>query len=58
MKKQAAIKYFGSISKLAEALNIKSQAVSQWNEDVPIMRQFQIELITNGDLKADFSKRT
>jgi len=53
MKKEDAIKHFGSQSKLAQALGINKQAVHQWPEIVPIGRQYQIEVITNGELKAE-----
>ena len=46
------IEHFGSPSKLAAALNIKRQAVSLWKGRIPLMRQYQIEAITNGKFKA------
>lgn len=52
MKRQTAIDYFGSIPKLARALKITYEAVRQWGEDVPELRQYQLEKITNGTLKA------
>lgn len=55
MKKQNAIKHFGGVSKLAAALGILHSAVSQWGENVPVRRAFEIERITNGELKADFT---
>ena len=54
MKKSKAIKYFGSSSKLAKKLNISKQSISQWGEDVPPRRAFEIERITSGALKAVF----
>ncbi|MBU6956076.1 Cro/CI family transcriptional regulator [Hahella sp. HN01] len=51
MKKQRAIKYFGSATKLAKALGIKSAAVSQWGELIPELRAFQLERLTDGKLK-------
>lgn len=56
MKRQKAIDHFGSIPKLASALNITYEAVRQWGEDVPELRQYQLEKITNGALKADDRK--
>ena len=55
MKKKAAVSYFGSTVKLAEALGIAQPAISQWGKDVPPRRAFEIERITNGALKADFT---
>lgn len=51
MTKSQAIKHFGSISALAKALGVTYEAVRQW-ADVPELRQYQIERITNGALKA------
>ncbi|MBA6096361.1 Cro/Cl family transcriptional regulator [Pseudomonas juntendi] len=52
MTKSQAIKHFGSISALAKALGVTYEAVRQW-EEVPELRQYQIERLTGGDLKAD-----
>lgn len=52
MKKTDVLAHFGGGSKVAEALGIKPSAVSQWPEDVPHLRQLQIEEITGGQLKA------
>ena len=53
MNRQTAIDYFGSIPKLASALKITYEAVRQWGDEVPKLRQYQLEKITNGQLKAD-----
>jgi hypothetical protein len=52
MKTSDAISHFGSKSALAAALGIKTPSVYDWGEEVPIGRQFQIELITEGALRA------
>jgi len=52
MDKKDAISYFGSKTKLATALKITKQAVRQWKQ-IPIGRQYQIEVLTNGALQAD-----
>ncbi len=57
MKKAEAVKHFGSPSKLADALGITLQAVGQWGDTVPLSRQYQIEVLTAGALRADNSKR-
>ncbi len=58
MKKQDAIKHFGTLVKLAKALGIGHSAISQWPENIPQRRAFEIERITNGALKADFTPVT
>lgn len=55
MKKNDVIKHFGGVVETAKALGIKSQSVSGWPDEVPELRAFQIEKITGGELKADFS---
>ena len=50
-KTKAAIKYFGNPTLLARALRIKSQSIYDWGADVPLLRQYQLERITNGKLK-------
>jgi DNA-binding transcriptional regulator YdaS (Cro superfamily) len=55
MKKQDVIRYFGSQEKTAKALGVNQGSVSKWGETVPPLRAFEIERITNGDLKADFT---
>lgn len=56
MTKSQAIQYFGSISALAKALGVTYEAVRQWGQ-VPELRQYQIESITSGKLKADQGDR-
>ena len=52
MKTGDAVVYFGNKTKLANALGIGRSAVSQWGEDVPELRAFQIERLTGGKLTA------
>ncbi|ALU63132.1 Cro/Cl family transcriptional regulator [Pseudomonas syringae pv. lapsa] len=52
MTKIQAIKHFGSVSALAKALKVTYEAVRQW-DGVPELRQYQIERITGGALKAE-----
>ena len=57
MKKNEVLEFFGNASKAAKALGISIAAISQWGEEVPELRAFQIEKITKGKLKAKkFSK--
>lgn len=53
MTKQQAIAFYGSATKLARALAVSKTAVSMWSEVIPIGRQYQLEVITHGRLKAD-----
>lgn len=55
MKKKDVIEHFGGVGKTAIALGVLQSAVSQWGENVPQRRAFEIERITNGALKADFT---
>lgn len=54
MKKTDALAYFDdSPVRLAAVLGIRSQAVSQWGDEVPRLRALELERITNGALRAD-----
>lgn len=52
MKTKDAVKFFGSKAALARALGVERQAVTNWGDTVPEGRQYQIEVITRGKLKA------
>ncbi|MEX0297260.1 Cro/CI family transcriptional regulator [Pseudomonas putida] len=52
MKTTDAAAFFGSKKKLADALSINPSAVTQWGEFVPEARQYQIQVLTKGRLKA------
>ena len=48
MKTEDAIKQFGDVLGLANALGITRAAVYQWGDDVPPLRAYQIrELLAN-----------
>lgn len=49
------IKHYGSIADTAAALGVTYQAVQQWvaNNRVPEGRQWQVETLTKGRLKAE-----
>lgn len=53
MKTELAVDYFGTKAAIADALGIKRSAVSQWGETIPRGRAYQIEVLTDGKLKAD-----
>lgn len=48
-----AIKHFGGIKQLADALKTWPQSIYQWGERPPKGRQYELEVLTNGKLKAD-----
>jgi len=52
MTKAEAISFFGSGAELARRLGCQRQSVHGWRE-IPIGRQYQIEVLTQGALKAD-----
>ena len=48
------IKHFGSQAEISRALKLAQPSVWQWQHDgVPEQRQYQIEVLTDGALKAD-----
>jgi hypothetical protein len=54
MKTKEAIQHYGSVPALAFALGLTSrQAVYYWGEYPPPGRQYQIEILTNGLLRAE-----
>lgn len=53
MRTREAAFFFGSKKKLAEALGIQPSAVTMWGESVPVSRQYQLQVLSNGKLKAD-----
>ena len=52
MTKAEALQYFGSGAELARRLGCRRQSVHGWRE-IPIGRQYQIEVLTSGALLAD-----
>lgn len=54
MRTKEAIQHYGSVPALAAALGLTSrQAVYYWGEFPPPGRQYQIEILTNGTLRAE-----
>ena len=47
------LEYFGSATKAAAELGITAQAVQAWGDTPPKGRQFEIQVLTKGKLKAD-----
>lgn len=54
MKTQDAINHFGSQVALKQALKLKArQTIHAWGEYPPEGRQYQIEVLTDGKLRAE-----
>lgn len=53
MRKDEAIKHFGTASALADALGIRVASVSEWGEMVPEGRAYQLQVMTAGALRVD-----
>lgn len=52
MTTQEAIDYYGGVKPLADALGIWPQVVYTWGESPPMARQYELEVKTDGTLKA------
>lgn len=60
MKFSDAMIFYGySMSKIARALNVTRHTISRWRDDgqIPLNRQCELEVITNGALKADVNNK-
>lgn len=53
MTTMEAIQHFGGKKALARALDVWPHAIGRWGERPPMARQFELEVLTNGELKAD-----
>lgn len=53
MKTTEAIAWFGSRKKMADALGIWPHATYRWGENPPMLRQFEIERLSDNELKAE-----
>jgi len=47
------IMFFGSKANLAAALKIYRSAISNWGDSIPRARQYPIQVLSRGKLKAD-----
>jgi len=57
MKTAEAIEHFGSRQKLADALGVSREATYVWGDTVPLLRQYQLQVITAGRLVASPAAR-
>jgi hypothetical protein len=48
-----AIRHFGSLKKLADALGVWPQVIYRWGDRPPMARQYEIEVKTEVKLRAD-----
>ena len=53
MKTQDAINHYGDIKKLADTLDMWPQAVYAWGEYPPKGKQYEIQVKSEGKLKAE-----
>lgn len=54
---EECINHFGSVQKLANALNVSRQAIHQWAGDAPpLHRQYELQIKTNNALKANITE--
>ena len=53
MKTSEAIEYYGSVKKLADVLGVWPQVIYSWGEQPPLGRQYELEVKTGGELKAE-----
>lgn len=55
MKISDAIKHFDTAADLARAINVTRSAVAHWvrDDEIPMLRQYQIEVVSGGVLRAD-----
>lgn len=51
MTKAAAVRKYGSMSKIARLLKISPQAVQKWGRMVPRLRQFELDEIERRELR-------
>lgn len=51
MTTKEAIEFFGSRAELARKLEIYNGAITQWGDEPPMARQWQIQVLTKGKLK-------
>jgi len=52
MNKKDVLKYYGgSVRKVAEALGVSTQYVSQWPSKVPEVQAARLEKVTGGELE-------
>jgi len=56
MRTQEAIDHWGGVKRLADDLKTWPQTIYQWGEYPPIGRQYEIEVKSDGQLRAEEEK--
>lgn len=52
MDKAKVVEFFGSQKAMAKKLRTSQPSISKWGDDIPELRKFQIEVLTEGAFKA------
>lgn len=55
MKTNEAIEFYGGVKELAATLNVWPQVIYSWGDEPPMARQYELEVKTNGKLKASLN---
>ena len=55
MKTSNVLYYFKNKVNIGKALGISKSAISQWGENVPVRRAYELERITNGALSYNYT---
>ncbi|HEY7824775.1 MAG TPA: Cro/CI family transcriptional regulator [Acidimicrobiia bacterium] len=53
MKTEDAIRWYGGVRRLASALGVWPQVIYKWGDRPPMARQYEIQVRTKGELRAD-----
>jgi hypothetical protein len=53
MRTTEAVSWAGGVRRLAERLGVSVQAIYAWGDHPPILRQYELEIISGGQLKAE-----
>ena len=53
MKTEEAIRWYGGVKRLAEARKVWPQGIYKWGDYPPRARQFEIQVRTKGELRAE-----
>lgn len=57
MTTKDAIRYYGTVKALADALGIWPHVIYRWGAHPPQARQYELEVKTRGELKAETERR-
>ena len=51
MTTEEAVKFYGTKTAVADALGISKSCVTEWGNEPPMLRQYQLQELTKGKLK-------